>query len=68
MAKREGDSTTGETTPRTRKPRGPAAPKSFGKQLGDLIDQIDSASPENRGKLLAAIRAQYPQGPNDAGM
>ena len=48
-------------------------PKTFGKVLGDMIDQVDALDPHQRGKLLGALAAQYgsphaPKGPNDAGM
>jgi hypothetical protein len=46
---------------KTRKPR-ESKPKTFGKLLGDTIDQLDALEPNQRGKLLAAVQMHYTNG------
>jgi hypothetical protein len=43
-----------------RAPRGPAKPKTYGQILGAAFDQFEALPPEQRGKLLAALAAQFP--------
>jgi hypothetical protein len=40
-------------------------PKTFGRLLGDTIDQLDALDAHRRNKLLSAVNMHY--GPNDAG-